>query len=101
MGLQNPSGRKAPMRFLAELAEDYERWAAEDEVIVTAIMNNLDRLPDEVRDKQLRKASLIAEEAQSLRRHAARLRTSPIGQVRSAGYHLIRGNDSPSGGLVR
>jgi len=37
--------------------------------------------PDEVRDKQLRKASLIAEEVQSFRRHAARLRTSPIGQV--------------------
>ena len=31
------------MRSLAELAENYERWAAEDEVIVTAIMNNLDR----------------------------------------------------------
>ena len=69
------------MRSLAELAENYERWAAEDEAIVTTIMNNLDRLPEEVRDKQLRKASLIAEEVQSFRRHAARLRTSPIGQV--------------------
>ena len=73
------------MRSLAELAENYERWAAEDEAIVTAIMNNLDRFPHEVRNKQMRKASLIAEEAQSLRRRAARLRTSPIGQVRSAG----------------
>jgi hypothetical protein len=69
------------MRSLAELAENYEDWAAEDEVIVTAIMNNLDRFPDEVRDKQLLKASLIAEEVESLRPHAARLRTSPIGQV--------------------
>jgi hypothetical protein len=31
-----------PMRSLAELANDYERWAVENDAIVTGIMNNVD-----------------------------------------------------------
>jgi hypothetical protein len=66
------------MRSLSELAEDYERWAAQDESIATGIMNRVDRFPPEVRAGQLRQASLLAAEAQSFRQHAARLRASSV-----------------------
>jgi len=56
-----------PMRSLSELAENYERWAAQDESIVTGIMNKADGFPQEVRGEQLRHASLLSAEAQSFR----------------------------------
>jgi len=56
-----------PMRSLSELAENYERWAAQDESIVTGIMNKVDGFPQEVRGEQLRHASLLSAEAQSFR----------------------------------
>jgi hypothetical protein len=64
------------MRSLSELAENYERWAAQAEAIVTAIMNRVDGLSEVVRSEQLRQASLLTAEAESFRNHAARIKAS-------------------------
>jgi hypothetical protein len=62
------------MRTLSDLADEYERWAAEDDAIISGIMNNADGLADGVRLQQLRFATLLAEEARNFRDHAKRLR---------------------------
>jgi len=62
------------MRTLSDLADEYERWAAEDDAIISGIMNNADDLADGLRLHQLRFATLLAEEAQNFRDHAKRIR---------------------------
>jgi hypothetical protein len=64
------------MRSLSEVAESYERWATENDRVVAAIMDSVDRLPPTAREQQLRRASLLDDEAQNFRGHAARLRSS-------------------------
>ena len=72
------------MRSLLDLAADYERWAAHDDVIVKEIMNNVDGCPVAVRDAQLLQASLLVEEARFLRQRATKLRTSI-----ASGHHTV------------
>ena len=67
------------MKSLSDLADEYERWAAEDDVIVSGILSKADGFPDGVRQEQLRHATLLAEEARNFRDHAERLRRS-VGQ---------------------
>ena len=62
------------MQSLWDLADNYDGWAVRDEFIVKEIMNNVDALPAGIRDAQLLQASLLAEEARSLRERAAKLR---------------------------
>jgi hypothetical protein len=69
------------MRSLGELAADYERWAAENEVIASRIMSEVSDVPETVRDEQLRQASLLTNEAEAFRHHAARLRASAIERI--------------------
>jgi hypothetical protein len=64
------------MRSLSDLADEYERWAAEDDTIISEIMSHVGGLADEVRQEQLRRAQLLAEEARKLRHDALRLRRS-------------------------
>jgi hypothetical protein len=67
------------MRSLSDLADEYERWAAEDDTIISGIMSNVDGLAHAVRQEQLCFATLLAEEARNFRDHAKRLRRS-VGQ---------------------
>jgi hypothetical protein len=71
-----------PMKSLSQLADAYERWAAEEDAIVTRIMKNVEGFPRGVRDEQLRQASLLTEEAESLRYHAARLKSFAVDGLR-------------------
>jgi hypothetical protein len=48
------------MRLLSALADDYERWAAEDDAIVLRIMSNANELGKGVRAEQLRLANRFA-----------------------------------------
>jgi hypothetical protein len=70
------------MRSLSDLADEYDRLAAEGDAIVSGIMSKADGLPDGVRQEQLRHATLLAEESRKFRDHAARLRRSGGQQVR-------------------
>ena len=64
------------MRSLRELANDYERWADENEALASQIMNNGNNFYED-REKQ-RYASILAAEAESFRQQAARLRASRV-----------------------
>ena len=65
------------MRSLAELANEYERWADEDEAVASKIMSNVGNFPDG-RERRLCEASILAAQAEFLRRQAARLRASRV-----------------------
>lgn len=69
------------MRSVGELADDYERWAAENEVFASKITTNIHVFAGHGRDEQLRRASLLTNEAELFRRHAARLRASAVERV--------------------
>ena len=62
------------MRTLADLAECYERWAAESEALAATIVANVNYLAGESQVKQLNQAEALYQEAQNLRQQAARLR---------------------------
>jgi hypothetical protein len=64
------------MRTLSDVADEYERWAAEDDAMISGITRNVGGLADGVREEQLRFATLLAEEARNLRDDAKRLRRS-------------------------
>jgi hypothetical protein len=66
------------MRSLTELADNYDRWAAENDAIVAAIMESMESAPPSIRDHQLRQVSVFTEEAELFRNHAARLRKDKI-----------------------
>src|SRR6266850_1878737 len=61
--LSSPIAMEGFMRSLFDLANDYERWAATDEKIVTQIINSVNGCSVEVREAQLLQASLLEEEA--------------------------------------
>jgi hypothetical protein len=67
-----------PMRSLTQLADNYERWAAENDAIVAAITHSVECVPQSLRDHQLRQISAFTEEAEILRNHAARLRKTKL-----------------------
>ena len=48
------------MRLLSDLADDYERWAAEDDAIVLRIMNNANEFAKGARQEQVRLATRFA-----------------------------------------
>jgi hypothetical protein len=62
------------MKSFLELAYSYESWATQNEAIANAIIGNLQQCHPNVRDGQLRQASLLVDDARSFRQHAARLR---------------------------
>ena len=64
------------MRSLGELANDYERWADEDEAVASRIISNVSNVPEDRREKRLCEASILTAQAEFLRRQAARLRES-------------------------
>ena len=66
------------MRSLGELANDYERWADEDEAVAARIISNVSDFPEDRRDKRLCEASILAAQAESFRQQAARLRASRV-----------------------
>lgn len=66
------------MRTLSDLADDYERWAREDDAIISGIMSHVDGLADRLRQEQLRLATLLADEARTLRYDAKRLRRQQV-----------------------
>jgi hypothetical protein len=66
------------MRSLTELADNYERWAAENEALIAAIMHGVESVPQTVRNHQLRQVSVFTEEAELFRSHAARLRKTKL-----------------------
>ena len=59
---------------LQELAESYERWAAEAEALADQIMAGLNTQRKDVWLKQHESAQTFLEEAERLRREAAQLR---------------------------
>src|SRR5437763_11348979 len=69
-----PQATEGFMRSLFDLAKDYENWATHDEKIAAEIMNSVDGYPVGIRDSQLLRASLLAEEARLFREQAAKLR---------------------------
>lgn len=69
------------MRSVGELANDYERWADEDEAVASKIMSNASSFPEDRREKRLREASILAAQAESFREHAARLRSSRVAVI--------------------
>jgi hypothetical protein len=64
------------MRSLFDLANDYERLAEHDEVIVKELTDFAAKCPPSVRDAQLLQASLLLEEARFFRERATKLRAS-------------------------
>jgi hypothetical protein len=68
-------------KSLSDVADDYDRWAAEDDSIALRIMSTASGLANGVREEQLRYAVLLAEEARSLRDHAKLLRRSVVQQL--------------------
>ncbi len=62
------------MRTLRELAETYERWAADAEALAHQIMVGLDTQRKEIQVKQQESAQTLLEEAERLRQQATRLR---------------------------
>ena len=69
------------MRSLGELADNYDRWAAENEAIASTILSNVSGCLEHVRDEQLLEVSLLTKEAESFRDHAARLRPSALEKI--------------------
>jgi len=63
-----------PMRTLQELAETYERWAADAEALADQIMAGLDTQRKEIQLKKRESAQMFVEEAERFRQVAARLR---------------------------
>ena len=63
-----------PMRTLQELAETYERWAADAEALADQIMAGLDTQRKEIQLKERESAQMFVEEAARFRQVAARLR---------------------------
>ena len=63
------------MRTLRELAETYERWAAEAETLAEQMMKALNTQREELQVKQLESAQMFLGEAERFRQMAARLRT--------------------------
>ena len=80
------------MRTLAELAECYERWAAESEALAATIVANVNYLAGESQVKQLNQAEALYQEAQNLRQQAARLRVTR--NIPTLGQ-LVHATDSP------
>ena len=68
------------MRSLSDLADDYERWAAEYDAIVLRMMSDANQLAEGVRHEQLLQAARIAQEARNLRDHAKGLRRTVVQQ---------------------
>ena len=66
------------MRSLTELADNYDRWAAENDAIVAVIMDSVEGIPQSVHDHQLRQVSVFTEEAEFFRNHATRLRETKL-----------------------
>ncbi len=62
------------MRTLRELAESYERWAADGEDLANRIISGLNALSKELQVRQRESAETLLQEAQLLRQEAARLR---------------------------
>jgi hypothetical protein len=62
------------MRTLRELAETYERWAAEAEALADQMMAGLDTQRKEIQVKQRESAQIFLAEAERHRQVAARLR---------------------------
>jgi hypothetical protein len=62
------------MKSLSELADVYERWAAENEARAKEILAVQDSCAYEVRDYQLERASQLIDEAATLKKRAAELR---------------------------
>ena len=63
-----------PMRTLQELAETYERWAADAEALADQIMAGLDTQRKEIQLKERESAQMFVEEAERFRQAAVRLR---------------------------
>ena len=63
-----------PMRTLQELAETYERWAADAEALADQIVAGLDAQRKEIQLKERESAQMFVEEAERFRQVAARLR---------------------------
>lgn len=63
-----------PMRTLEELAESYERWAADAEALADQIMAGLDTRRKDIQVKQRETAQTFLDEAERFRNAAARLR---------------------------
>jgi hypothetical protein len=62
------------MRTLQELAETYERWADDAETLADQIMAGLNTQRKEIHVKLQQSAQTFLEEAERLRKEAARLR---------------------------
>jgi hypothetical protein len=62
------------MPTLQQLAENYERQAAEGEALANRILAGLNTLSRELQVRQLESAGTLLQEAQLLRQEAARLR---------------------------
>ncbi len=62
------------MRTLRELAETYERWAADAEALAHQIMVGMDTQRKEIQVKQQESAQTLLDEAERLRQQATRLR---------------------------
>ena len=62
------------MRTLQELAQTYERWAADAEALADQIMAGLDTQRKEIQLKERESAQMFVEEAERFRQVAARLR---------------------------
>lgn len=62
------------MRIVQELAETYERWAADAEALANQLMSGLSTERKEIQVKQQRSAQPFLLEAERFRREAARLR---------------------------
>ena len=62
------------MRTLRELANTYERWAAEAEALADQMMVGLNTQRKEIQVRQLESSQMFLGEAERLRQAAARLR---------------------------
>lgn len=69
------------MRSLGELADNYDRWATENEAIALTILSDVSGCPEHVRDERLLEVSLLTYEAEFFRHHAARLRPSALENI--------------------
>jgi hypothetical protein len=68
--------RRMPMRTLSELAETYEKWAAEADILADQVMKALNIQRKELQVKQMESAQMFLGEAERLRQMAARLRAN-------------------------
>jgi hypothetical protein len=69
------------MKSFRELADKYERWAADNEAIASTILSISSGCPEDVRNEQLLQVSLLTSEAETFRHHAVRLRGSALGKT--------------------